>query len=204
MDKFMRKYSVWLTTVLGIAAVIFLIVTWRTAPVLQKIVAFYLVALSCHEWEELRFPGGFVELVTSLTGVEIGNLGIAKFALFVFTIYATVIPLFIYRFVWPVMVPILVGYVELLAHTAAARVNKKRFYSPGLITAVFAQFPVSVYGTWYLFSNHLVHAIYWLWAALFLFAPMLILQAVIVRSNGMHYREFIGSAVTSLFHKNSD
>ncbi len=203
MDKFMRKYSVWLTTALGVFAVIFLIVTWRTAPVLQKIVAFYLIALSCHEWEELRFPGGFVELVTSMTGVEIGNLGIAKFALFVFTIYATFIPLFIYQFVWPVMVPILVCYVELIAHMAAARVNKGHFYSPGLITAVFLQFPVSVYGTWYLASNHLVHAIYWLWAALFLFVPMFILQAVIVRSNGMHYREFISGAINSLLHKKS-
>ncbi len=49
MDKFMRKYSVWLTTVLGIAAVIFLVVTWNSAPVLQTLVAFYLIALTCHE-----------------------------------------------------------------------------------------------------------------------------------------------------------
>lgn len=35
-------------------------------------------------------PGGCVELVTSMTGIEIKSLGLAKFGLLCFTIYATV------------------------------------------------------------------------------------------------------------------
>ncbi len=201
MEKFMRKYSVWLTAALGAAALIYLIVSWKTAPILQKVICFYMIALACHEFEELKFPGGFVELVTGLTGIHIGNLGVAKFILFLFTIYATVIPLFIYRFTWPAMALILVGYVEALLHLAAARINKERFYSPGMITALVLQLPVSVFGTWYLFSNHLVRGIYWLWAILYLFVPLLVGQAVIVKSNGMKYRDFIGSAGKNLLHK---
>ncbi len=200
MEKFMRKYSVWMTTAIGIAVLIYLIVTWGSSPVLRKIIAFYMLALTCHEWEELRLPGGFVELVTRITGIQIGNLGTAKFMLFLFTIYATVIPLFIAGYVWPVLVPILVGYVECIAHLAAARINPGKFYSPGMITAVCLQLPVSVFGTWYLYSSHLVHGIYWLWAVLFLFIPLLAGQAAIVRSNGMKYRDFINNARKTLTH----
>ncbi len=170
-------------------------------PVLQKVTGFYLIALACHEWEELKFPGGFVELVMDMTGLEIGNLGIAKFGLFIFTVYATLVPLFFYGYIWPCIAPLLVGYVEFIAHLAAARVRKGKFYSPGMITAICLQLPVSLYGTWYLFSHSLMRGIYILWAVLFLFIPLFVCQAAIVKSNGMHYRDFVNNAKNSLLQK---
>jgi hypothetical protein len=194
MENFMRRYSFWITSALGACALIWLIADWNGMPMVQRLPVMYIIALSVHEVEELKLPGGFVELVTAMTGVEIKNIGLAKFGLLLFTLYATVIPAFLAGYVWPVMATLFIGCIEAFAHLAAAGVNPKRFYSSGMITALCVQLPAAVYGYWQLFANGRVRGIYWLWAAIFLLVPLFGLQALIVRSNGQKWSEFAKSA----------
>lgn len=194
MDKFMKKYSFLLTSLLGIIAVMWLVIGWNDMDMLRKLPIIYIAALAVHEIEELKFPGGFVELVTAMTGLKLKKLGLAKLGLLMFTLYATIIPAFISGYVWPVMATMFIGIIEIFAHLAAARVNPKKFYSPGMLTAVIVQFPVAVYGFYYLFSNQMVKGIYWLYAFIFLLIPLFGLQAIIVKSNGQKYGEFINNA----------
>ncbi len=201
METFMRKYSFWITTVLGIFALAWLIIDWDKMKMIQKLPILYIIALAVHEIEETRLPGGFVELVTSMTGIEIKNIGIAKFGLLLFTLYATILPAFFAEYIWPVMATLFIGCIEIFAHLAAARINPKRFYSHGMITAVFIQFPITVYGYCYLFANRLIHGIFWLWAALFLLIPLFSLQALIVRSNGGKWSEFVSHAGRAMLTK---
>lgn len=195
----MRKYSFYLTSLLGLLAVVVMVVKWNDLTMLQKLPVIYIVALALHEIEELKFPGGFVELVTSMTGLQLKNIGVAKFGLLMLTIYATVVPAFLSSWVWPVMSTLLIGFVELFAHLASAKVNQGKFYSPGLITAVLIQFPVAVYGFYYLFANDMVKGIYWVYAVLLLLPPTLCLQAAIVKSNGLKYSEFVNNARKVMF-----
>ncbi|WP_373128989.1 HXXEE domain-containing protein [Dielma fastidiosa] len=156
MDKFMEKYSFFITSLLGIIAVIGLVLGWDGMDMLKKLPIIYIMALAVHEIEELKFPGGFVEMVTAMTGLKLKKLGLAKFGLLMFTLYATIIPAFISGYVWPVMATLFIGIIEIFAHLAAARVNPRKFYSPGMLTAIVVQFPVAVYGFYYLFSNQMV------------------------------------------------
>lgn len=197
----MRKYSFWLTSLLGVIALCVLVVGWNQIDMLHKLPIMYIVALALHETEELKLPGGFIEMVTDMTGLQLKNLGMAKFGLLMFTLYATVLPTFLAGWVWPVMSTLFIGIVEIIMHLAAARINKERFYSPGLITAVLVQFPVAVYGYYYLYSNGLVRGIYWLWAILLLIVPLLLIQRAIVVSSGLSYREFMNDARKALFSK---
>ena len=200
METSMRRYSFWLTSALGACALAWLVASWHSAPMLQRLPVVYIVALPIHEGEELRFPGGFVELATSMTGIEIKNLGLAKFGLLCFTVYATAVPALLagVGMVWPVMSTLLIGVIEVLAHLAAARVNRERFYSPGLVTALAVQLPVACYGFWWLGTQGLIQPVYWLWAALFLLVPLFCLQAAIVRSNGQPWHEFMGGALRAM------
>ncbi len=198
MEQFMRKYSYIVTSCLGVIAIFVLIFSWNRLSMLQKLPIMYIIALAVHELEELKFPGGFVEQVAAMTGMKANNLGVAEFALLLFTLYATLIPAFLSNFIWPVMATMMIGVVELVAHLAAARVNKKHFYSAGMITAIVVQFPVAVYGFWYLISNSLVRWYYWLIALVFLFVPLLGAQFVIVKSNGVSYGKFWKDAVKSM------
>ncbi|MCD7949223.1 MAG: HXXEE domain-containing protein [Erysipelotrichaceae bacterium] len=198
MNKFMEKYSYIITGILGVIALIVLILYWNNMSMLEKLPIIYIVALAIHETEELKLPGGFVELVTSMTGLQLNNLGIAKFGLFIFTIYATVVPVFLADYIWPVMATLLIGFIEILAHLLAARINTDKFYSPGMISAIFVQFPVAVFGYYYLLMNHMIQPIYFLYAFIFLLVPLFCLQAMIVKSNGQKYGEFINNARKSL------
>lgn len=197
----MRKYSFWLTSLLGVVALCVLVVGWNQIDMLHKLPIMYIVALALHETEELKLPGGFIEMVTDMTGLQLKNLGMAKFGLLMFTLYATVLPAFLAGWVWPVMSTLFIGIIEIIMHLVAARINKKRFYSPGLITAVLVQFPVAVYGYYYLYSNDLVKGIYWLWAILLLIVPLLLIQRAIVVSSGLSYREFVNDARKALFSR---
>jgi len=201
METFMRKYSFWLTSLLGVVALCVLVVGWNQIDMLHKLPIMYIVALALHETEELKLPGGFIEMVTDMTGLQLKNLGMAKFGLLMFTLYATVLPAFLAGWVWPVMSTLFIGIIEIIMHLVAARINKKRFYSPGLITAVLVQFPVAVYGYYYLYSNDLVKGIYWLWAILLLIVPLLLIQRAIVVSSGLSYREFVNDARKALFSR---
>lgn len=201
METFMRKYSFWLTSLLGGIALSVLVIGWNQIDMLHKLPIMYIVALVLHETEELKLPGGFIEMVTDMTGLQLKNLGMAKFGLLMFTLYATVLPAFLAGWVWPVMSTLFIGIVEIIMHLAAARINMERFYSPGLITAVLVQFPVAVYGYYYLYSNGLVKGIYWLWAILLLIVPLLLIQRAIVVSSGLSYKEFVNDARKALFSK---
>ena len=79
MDKFMEKYSFFITSLLGIVAVIVLVLGWDGMDMLKKLPIIYIMALAVHEIEELKFPGGFVEMVTAMTGLKLKKLGLAKF-----------------------------------------------------------------------------------------------------------------------------
>lgn len=201
MEKFMQKYSFWLTGILGVVAVIWLGMNWNTIPMVSKLPIIYIIALAVHEVEELKFPGGFIELVNKMTGLNLQNPGVAKFGLFIFTLWATIIPAFFSEYTWMVMSTMLIGILEIFAHFAAARVNSERFYSPGMITAICVQFPVAIYGLYYLYSNGLIQSIYWLYAVLFLLIPLFGLQAMIVKSNGQSYKEFMNNARKAMFTK---
>lgn len=201
MEKFMAKYSVWLSMLMGVIAAIWLVVDWANMSVLTKLPVIYIIALALHEFEELKFPGGFVELVTSMTGFQLKKPGVAKFGLFMLTIYATVVPAMLSGYVWPVMAPLLLGVIEAVLHSVTARLNPYKFYSPGLYSALFVQLPVSIYGFWYLFSHGLVQGIYFLYAFLFIFVPTIALQRAIVKANGLDYSQFMKDALSALFTK---
>lgn len=198
----MQKYSFWLTSILGTVSLFVLILFWNQMEMLQKLPVMYIVALALHEIEELKLPGGFIELVSEMTGLHLKNPGIAKFALFLLTIYATVIPAFLSSYIWPVMATLFIGLMESVLHLAAARANQEKFYSPGLVTAVFIQLPVAIYGYWYLYTNNMVKGIFWLWSVLFILIPLLFGQRIIVKANGLKYSNFINDALNHLLGRN--
>jgi len=202
MLKFFEKNSVFFSSALSLGIVVYMVLNWEVMPMLQFFVGLYFIAISLHEWEEMRFPGGFIEMVTSNMNLNLGNPGIAKMVLFIVELLIAFVPLFFSQIVWMCVAPLLLGFIETLAHIAATRMNKsKRFYSPGMITAIIVMLPVSVCGIYYIINNNLMKPIYWLFSILFLLTPTIIGQAFIVKSNKMKYSDFLKNAGSSLFGK---
>lgn len=182
-----------------------MVVFWDLMPVTQKIIGFYYVFLAAHEWEELRFPGGFVDLVISFTGLPVSDMRVPKFALFCVTVYMLIIPFCLPQVHWLVIGALILGIIEPLAHIAAARKNPaSKWYSPGMVTALLFMLPLDAYTIWYMVAVEPFAWYYWLVAAVLMLVPLFATQRLVVsRLMGMSYREFIGNARTSLFGKGS-
>jgi hypothetical protein len=135
-------------------------------PTLQRLVGLQFFFVFLHITEELRFPGGFVEMVEAKlhftpTNPHLGDLVLSAVVLVMF-----VPPLLFPRRTFLAMVPMVLGVFELVAHTAGIWMFDRAVpYAPGLATALCLLFPVSVYSIHYAVKNKLMRPIDWLFGS---------------------------------------
>ncbi len=201
--KFITKNSLYITSLISICLLGFLIIEWTNLMVMHRLVCLTYIAIGLHEWEEKLF--GFEDLNAQHLGVtteEINN-SVGYIALFFLTIYIGIVPLFFPNAIWLTATAMILGLIEMMAHVSAIRMsNSKKKYSAGLVTA-FTLFPIiSVYGFYYLISNDMMSPIEWLYAFLNLFIPLITAQFISVKSMGVSYKKFLSNAFNSMKSKN--
>ena len=192
MKNFFARNSLYLMTALGVAVLIFAAVNWSAMPVLQRMVSLFFCALVLHLWEEGKFPGGFADLMTSKINLPEGNTLFGELVTSAYVLALAFVPLFFPNVAWLALAPIMLGFLEAIMHVAAIKMfNLPRFYSPGLVTAVFVMLPISIYSVIYVVQNGLMQTLYWLYAILYMLVGLMLTQQIVVRMMWMKYGEFI-------------
>lgn len=188
---------------LGLAVLLVLLFCWNSLVPTQRISGMFFVAIVLHVIEEMKLPGGFVDMVVKFTGMPMVNMDVPKFYLSLLIIYMALVPMFFPRVAFMGAAPLFLGVIEIFAHLlAAAKMNEShKFYSPGMVTSLLIMLPMTAYGFYTVISQHLVTGWNWLWAFLYLVIPLFGLQRYIIHSIGMDYRVFIGNALHALFGK---
>ena len=69
MVEKLQKASLPLLTVYAVAVAVWAALNWDELALTQQLAAIATVIVTCHEWEEQRFPGGFLELMGSILGL---------------------------------------------------------------------------------------------------------------------------------------
>ena len=64
------KSNIWILTAAGVAVAAYMALAWDAMPAGQRALGFFVVGIVAHEWEEMRFPGGFYDLMTRKFGIE--------------------------------------------------------------------------------------------------------------------------------------
>lgn len=135
---FLRKNSLMILTIYAICAGVVAVFTWNDLLLTQKCAAAMVVIACLHEWEEQRFPGGFLELMAQNMGLNVTeeqrasmlakpDLMVGILTFLGFTVQD--VPLF-------ACAVILFGLIEGVVHLAGIKLmGLKRPYSPGLVTA---------------------------------------------------------------------
>jgi hypothetical protein len=96
--------------------------------------------------------------------------------------------------------PMMLGILEVLAHLAAIKMfNRKRFYSPGLVTAALELLPMGIYTIVYAVLHSLMQPMLWLYSFIYMLAGLLLAQQVVVRMSGMKYTDFLKNVRATLF-----
>jgi hypothetical protein len=202
MKNFIVKNNLYLITVLSIIVAIITFVNWSTIPFLQRMVCLFFPALVLHLWEEGKFPGGFTEMITKTLNFTASNRHFGETITAIFVLLFTIVPLIFSNVVWLTVVPMMAGILEVVAHFAAIKMFKlKRFYSPGLVTAVFVLLPISLYTIIYVVQNNLMQPVSWLYSFAFMLIGLMLAQQIVVRSSGMKYTEFLKRVRGTIFSK---
>lgn len=199
-NNFFVKNSLYVTSALGIIVLAITLVFWDQMPMTQRLIGIYYFLIAAHEWEEMKIPGGFVEMVISLTGMPVKDMIIPKFCLFCLTVYMMLIPFCIPSAHWLLIAPLVLGIIEPLVHLLVGRVNPKgRFYNPGLVTSVLFMVPIDIFTIYYIATKEPFAWYYWLIAALALLVPLFAAQRfIIVQLMKMSYKEFVTNALHSI------
>jgi hypothetical protein len=110
------------------------------------------------------------------------------------------VPLFFPRVPFLAMAPMMLGNLEVVAHTGAIWMfHLESFYSPGLATAVFVLMPVSIYGIAYAVGHRLMSPRLWLFAFIYMLGALVLAQQIVVRASGMDYSEFLRNMRATIF-----
>lgn len=202
MKNFIARNTLYLITVLGAIVAIFTFVNWSMMPVLQRMIGIFFVGLVLHLWEEGKFPGGFTDMVTNALNFTQSNPHFGEGVTVFYVLIITFVPLFFPNVAFLMLAPMMLGVLELFAHLAGIKLSgSKRFYSPGLVTAVLILIPISVYSIIYAAQNNLMSPMSWLYSFLYMIFGLLMAQQIVVRTRGMKYSDFLKNVRNALFAK---
>jgi len=180
-----------LTIVAG-GALVYVAANWSTLPIVQRLVGLQFFFVGLHVNEELRFPGGFIEMVEHKLHFTLTDPHFGELILVVVVLTMFLPPLVFPRRTFLAMVPMVLGVVELIAHTAGIWLFDRPVpYTPGLATAAFLLAPVGVYGIRHAVKNRLLHRLDWFFVVLYMLFAVGVAQQIVVRSTGMSYLEFL-------------
>lgn len=159
-------FGLYFISIIGVVIGIYLTINWQTMPVLQILCCLFYIGIVLHEWEEMRFPGGFVELMQARMGVIAPSS--SHLIVDAVIIALALVPVFFPSTAWLVLAPMFLGVFEALIHFAGIKIMKtKKFYTPGLATAVLFLLPVSLYAIYFVSANDLAMSLDWVFGLLY-------------------------------------
>jgi hypothetical protein len=199
MLKFLTRNSLYIVSALAIAVGAYTALNWASLPVLQRMVGLFFMGITAHVWEEMRFPGGFTEMIASRVNFTAKSKEFGESITMVYVLSIAAVPFLFPHITFLLLAPMLLGVMEAVMHTAIIRLfHLKRPYSPGLVTALTVLLPISAYSMSYAVAHHLVSPLDWVWAFLYMAAGLVLAQRIVVTASGMKYSEFLRNARAGL------
>ena len=149
MKALWAKTNIWILTLAGVAVAMYLILAWGEMPAGQKALGFFVIGIVLHEWEEMRFPGGFYELMTKKFGIEgytEEQAGLSHGAVVIAIMFFAFVPfLFWKQAPWLAGIPAILGFFEALIHIVGIKIHHlPRPYTPGMVTALLCLLPSAI------------------------------------------------------------
>ncbi len=190
MGRFIRRYALEIYSVISLGLLL-AGALMDNLSVIQKFVMVFNLLFILHEWEEMHYPGGFADLIAGVIGKEVTSeqKSASRIPTSILLIAFTFVP-----FLWDdcvifILVTAVLGIFEGFVHMMAIRLFRlKKFYSPGMITAILELF-VSVALIVWLEQNNLASATDYIWGVVIMFACFITMQKTLTMMIGVKYSE---------------
>ena len=190
MGKFISRYALEIYTVL---AMLFMVVTsfMNGLSTIRLFVVVFNFLFILHEWEEGAYPGGFVDLISSLIEVDLTDdlRRASRIPTGVFLVAVTLLP-FIFDSIPLFSVTIAVfGCFEGFVHVMGIKIfGLKKKYTPGMVTALM-EAVVGIGLICYLAVNHLAAWYDYVGGILLFFICFASMQKTLTLMVGIRYRD---------------
>ena len=190
----MKKYYLEILTFIMFGMVSACAVFFEQLGLIQRIMIGYMFLYSLHEWEEIRIPGGFAELMSKFMGLEITQEQeeTSHIPVVVLLIVITFVPFFA-QLPLLALVPVYLGLFEGLVHVVGIKIHKmEKPYTPGMISALFLC--VASVSVLVLFSkNQLVQGAEYAWGLLLMVLCFACMQRTVIGIFGLGYKDLIAN-----------
>ena len=190
MGKFIKHYALEIYTVISLGLLL-AGALMDNLSVIQKFVMVFNLLFVLHEWEEGHYPGGFIDLISSMIGkdVPVETKRASRIPTGILLIAFTFVPFFWDNCVIFILVTATLGIFEGIVHMMGIRIFRlPKFYSPGMVTAEL-ELLVSVVLIVWLEQNVLASATDYIWGVVIMFACFIAMQRTLAWMVGMKYSE---------------
>ena len=190
MGKFIKHYALEIYTVISLGLLL-AGALMDNLSVIQKFVMVFNLLFILHEWEEMHYPGGFVDLISGMLGKDVSQEQklASRIPTSILLMAFTFVPFFWDDCVIFILVTATLGIFEGFVHMMAIRLFRlPKFYSPGMITAILELF-VSVALIVWLEQNNLASATDYIWGVVIMFACFIAMQKTLTMMIGVKYSE---------------
>ena len=188
MRKFIEYYALEIYTVISMAVLTAAGLAGGMSMI-QKAMLVYIFLFVLHEWEEMKYPGGFADYIAKMLGIEINEeiKRASRIPTSILLLTFTLVPFFLRDYPLALLPIAFLGLFEGFVHIFAIRLFRcPKFYSPGLVTAELqALFTIGVFACFA--KNNTVRPIDYLIGASITVACFMVMQKTITKMVGVRY-----------------
>lgn len=190
----MKKYNLEILTLIMFGMVSSCAVIYNQLGLIQRIMLGYMFLFTLHEWEEIRFPGGFSKLMSKLLCLEVtqDKENLSHIPVAVLLIVITFVPFFTQSPLFA-LVPVYLGLFEAFIHIVGIKIHKmKKPYTPGLVSAVLlcvASVSVLIFFS----ENNIIKGTAYVWGVLLTFLCFAVMQRTVISMFGLGYKDLIAN-----------
>lgn len=204
MIKFIKHYALEIYTVL---AMIFIVYTAMLEELsfIQKLVVIDAFLFILHEWEEGHYPGGFINLISNLIGIEPSEetKRASRIPAGILLLLLSIVPFVFDDVPLVTMAVATFGIIEGFVHTMGIRLFRmKRFYTPGMATA-WLELVISGLMIAYLVTNHLGRWYDYVFGPIIMFLCFGTLQKTMTLMVGINYSD-VPKMIKKMWNKKTE
>lgn len=139
MWKYMKHYALEIYTAVAMFLIVLVALFMPELSIIQKFVVFMSFVFILHEWEEGRYPGGFLDLIMQLLQRKVDDETVrASRLVTAVLIYALTLLPFFFGDAYPMFAVAVATFCifEGFIHIFGIRIFRlPKFYTPGMVTA---------------------------------------------------------------------
>ena len=195
MWRFAKHYALEIYTVIAMLLIVCVAIFMGELTVIQKFVVFLSFLFILHEWEEGRYPGGFLDLISEhVLQMDVDKetkLG-SRLVTGIFLFVMTVVP-----FLWGDAIPLFAVILAVFSifegcvHIAGIKLFQlSKPYTPGMVTAEI-EFVTAIALIVYLAANHLAAWYDYVFAPFVFIACFALMQRSLMGMIGLRYKDML-------------